>query len=202
MLNRNRATKETGNRPMSAFATSAASALPKALLIVATLALAACQNPDKYGNGSGGTGGTGGTGGSGTDGIGTSGLGDAANPASPAYFNSTVGDKVLFQVDQSTLTDTARATLDGQAQWLNTNSQYAVIVEGHADEQGTREYNLALGARRASAVQQYLISRGVTPSRIQTVTYGKERPLAVCSDETCYAQNRRAATVLQAGSGV
>ena len=187
---------------MSAFARSAISVLPKALLIVGALTLAACQNPDKYGNGSGGTGGTGGTGGSGTDGIGTSGLGDAGNPASPAYFNTTVGDKVWFEVDQSTLTDRARATLDLQAQWLMANTGYAVIVEGHADEQGTREYNLALGARRASAVQQYLIAKGVTPSRIQTVTYGKERPLAVCSDETCYAQNRRAATVLQAGSGV
>ncbi len=181
---------------------SALSVLPKAFLIVATLALAACQNPDKYGNGSGGDGGAGGTGGAGGDGVSTSGLGDASNPASPAYFNATVGDKVWFVVDQSTLTDTARATLDGQAQWLNANTQYAVIVEGHADEQGTREYNLALGARRASAVQQYLIAQGVTPSRIQTVTYGKERPLAVCSDETCYAQNRRAATVLQVGSGV
>ena len=181
---------------------SALSVLPKAFLIVATLALAACQNPDKYGNGSGGAGGAGGTGGAGGDGVSTSGLGDASNPASPAYFNATVGDKVWFVVDQSTLTDTARATLDGQAQWLNANPQYAVIVEGHADEQGTREYNLALGARRASAVQQYLIAQGVTPSRIQTVTYGKERPLAVCSDETCYAQNRRAATVLQVGSGV
>lgn len=181
---------------------SALSVLPKAFLIVATLALAACQNPDKYGNGSGGDGGAGGTGGAGGDGVSTSGLGDASNPASPAYFNATVGDKVWFVVDQSTLTDAARATLDGQAQWLNANTQYAVIVEGHADEQGTREYNLALGARRASAVQQYLIAQGVTPSRIQTVTYGKERPLAVCSDETCYAQNRRAATVLQVGSGV
>ena len=181
---------------------SALSVLPKAFLIVATLALAACQNPDKYGNGSGGDGGAGGTGGAGGDGVSPAGLGDASHPASPAYFNATVGDKVWFVVDQSTLTDTARATLDGQAQWLNANTQYADIVEGHADEQGTREYNLALGARRASAVQQYLIAQGVTPSRIQTVTYGKERPLAVCSDETCYAQNRRAATVLQVGSGV
>jgi peptidoglycan-associated lipoprotein len=129
-------------------------------------------------------------------------LGDPSNPASPAYFNQTVGDRVWFVVDQSTLTDQARATLDGQARWLSANPQYAIIVEGHADEQGTREYNLALGARRASAVQQYLISQGVGPNRIQTVTYGKERPIAVCSDETCYAQNRRAVTVLQAGSGV
>lgn len=179
---------------------SAFTVLPKALLLVAALALTACKNPDKYG--SGGDGGAGGAGGTGGDGVSTSGLGDASNPASPAYFNQTVGDKVWFLVDQSTLTDQARATLEQQAAWLNTNSQYAVIIEGHADEQGTRDYNLALGARRASAVQQFLISRGVAPNRIQTVTYGKERPLAVCSDETCYAQNRRAATVLQVGGGV
>jgi peptidoglycan-associated lipoprotein len=184
---------------------SALSVLPKALLIVATLALAACQNPDRYGSGSDGSGtdGTGGAGGGIAGGaIDGSSLGDPSNPASPAYFNQTVGDRVLFVVDQSTLTDAARATLDGQAQWLQSNPQYAVIVEGHADEQGTREYNLALGARRASAVQQYLISKGIAPNRVQTVSYGKERPIAICSDETCYSQNRRAVTVLQVGSGV
>jgi peptidoglycan-associated lipoprotein len=186
---------------------SALSVWPKALLIIATLTLAACQNPDRYGGGSGtagagGTGGTGGTGGIGGGAIDSSNLGDPSNPASPAYFNATVGDRVHFVVDQSTLTDEARGILDGQARWLLANPQYAVIVEGHADEQGTREYNLALGARRASAVQQYLISKGVAPARIQTVTYGKERPIAVCSDETCYAQNRRAVTVLQVSSGV
>ena len=178
------------------------SVLPKALLIVATLALAACQNPDKYGSGSGGAGGAGGTGGAGGDGVSTSGLGDVSNPASPAYFNQTVGDKVWFEVDQSTLTDKARATLDLQAQWLTANTGYAVLIEGNADEQGTEDYNLALGARRAAAVQQYLIAKGIAPGRIQTISYGKLKPLAVCSDETCYAQNRRAATVLQVGSGV
>jgi peptidoglycan-associated lipoprotein len=182
---------------------SAVSYLPKVLLIVSALALAACQNPDRYGGGgAGGAGGAGGTGGAGMGGISGSALGDPSNPASPAYFNQTVGDRVHFQVDQSTLSDEARRILDGQAQWLIAHPQYAVIIEGHADEQGTREYNLALGARRASAVQQYLISKGVAPSRIQTVTYGKERPIAVCSDESCYAQNRRAVTVLQVGGGV
>lgn len=177
----------------------------KALLIVAALALTACKNPDRYGSGDGGMGGADGAGGMGGingGAIDGSGLGDPSNPASPAYFNQTIGDRVLFVVDQSTLTDTARLTLDGQAQWLMANPQYAVIIEGHADEQGTREYNLALGARRASAVQQYLIAKGVAPNRIQTVSYGKERPIAVCSDESCYSQNRRAVTVLQAGSGV
>jgi peptidoglycan-associated lipoprotein len=177
---------------------------PKILLIVAALALGACQNPDRFGSGGSGAdgGANGANGGINGGAIDGSNLGDPSNPASPAYFNQTVGDRVLFVVDQSTLTDIGRATLDGQAQWLQANPQYAIIVEGHADEQGTREYNLALGARRASAVQQYLISKGISPSRVQTVSYGKERPIAICSDETCYSQNRRAVTVLQVGSGV
>jgi peptidoglycan-associated lipoprotein len=89
----------------------------------------------------------------------------------------------------------------GQAQWLNTNPGYAAIIEGHADEQGTREYNLALGAKRASAVQEFLISQGVAANRMRTISYGKERPLEVCSDEACYAKNRRAVTVLSVGAG-
>jgi len=145
-------------------------------------------------------GGAGGAGGAGAGGIGTTGLGDPSNPSSPAYFQQTVGDRVLFPVDQSTLTDLARTTLTGQAGWLNANPDYAVIIEGHADEQGTREYNLALGARRASAVQDFLISQGVGPGRLRTVTYGKERPIEICSEEACYAKNRRAVTVLQIGA--
>ena len=86
-----------------------------------------------------------------------------------------------------------------QAVWLMNNAGYTAIIEGHADEQGTREYNVALGARRASAVQDFLVTQGVAPNRLRTVSYGKERPLAVCSDETCYSQNRRAVTVLSAG---
>jgi peptidoglycan-associated lipoprotein len=171
--------------------------LSKALLLVAVLGLAACNNPDRYGAaGAGGMGGAGAGGAGGAGGIGTSGLGD---PASPAYFQQTVGDRVLFPVDQSTLTEAARTTLTGQAVWLKANADYAVIIEGHADEQGTREYNLALGARRASAVQDFLISQGVGPSRMRTVSYGKERPIEICSDEACYAKNRRAVTVLQMG---
>ena len=90
--------------------------------------------------------------------------------------------------------------LDGQAGWLQTNNDYLAIIEGHADEQGTREYNLALGARRANAVREYLISKGVASGRIRTVSYGKERPIAVCSDESCYSQNRRAVTVISIGT--
>lgn len=127
-------------------------------------------------------------------------LGDPTDPTSVAYFNQTVGDRVLFAVDQHTLTPQGESVLAQQANWLTTNPEYAAVVEGHADEQGTREYNLALGARRASSVQNYLISQGVAPSRLRTVSFGKERPIEVCSDEACYSQNRRAVTILSAGN--
>ncbi|MEO5614825.1 MAG: peptidoglycan-associated lipoprotein Pal [Cypionkella sp.] len=171
--------------------------LPKALLIVAALGLAACNNPDRYKNGAGADGMNNGAG----SGINTNGLGDPSNPRSIAYFNQSVGDRVLFPVDQSTLTPEARGVLAGQASWLATNADYAIIIEGHADEQGTREYNLALGARRAASVQDFLISQGVSPSRMRTISYGKERPIEVCSEEACYAKNRRAVTVLSMGTG-
>ena len=180
----------------------------KALLIVAALTLAACQNPDRYGSGNldnYGNGGYGANGaGNGANGgyIDTTGLGDPNNPASIAYFNQSVGDRVHFANDQSTLNDENRSVLIGQARWLNANPQYGIIVEGHADEKGTREYNLALGARRAASVQQFLISQGVSGSRMRTISYGKERPIEVCSEEACYYKNRRAVTVLSAGSGV
>ena len=171
----------------------------KSLLWISVLGLAACNNPDRYGQGGpGGQDGPGGAGGV----IDTTGLGDPNNPTSIAYFNQTVGDRVLFQVDQSTLTPEGRGILTAQANWLNQNAGYAAIIEGHADEQGTREYNLALGARRAAAVQNFLISQGVQASRLRTISYGKERPLEVCSEEACYAKNRRAVTVLSAGAGV
>lgn len=166
----------------------------KAMLLVAVLGLAACNNPDRYG--AGGAGGIGGPGG-----INTSGLGDVNDPTSIAYFNQTLGDRVFFAVDQSNVSDQARNILTAQAQWLMANGDYAIIIEGHADEQGTREYNLALGARRASAVQNYLISQGIAPSRMRTVSYGKERPVEVCSTEDCYSRNRRAVTVLSVGAG-
>jgi peptidoglycan-associated lipoprotein len=172
----------------------------KAFLLMAVLGLAACNNPDRFGAGAGGAGGAGGVGGAGS-GIDSSGLGDPNDPRSVAYFNQTVGDRVLFAVDQANLSDQARQTLAGQAQWLNTNADYAIIIEGHADEQGTREYNLALGAKRASAVQNFLISQGVSANRMRTISYGKERPIEVCSDESCYSRNRRAVTVLSVGAG-
>ncbi|MEZ5778968.1 MAG: peptidoglycan-associated lipoprotein Pal [Paracoccaceae bacterium] len=165
------------------------------LLLTGALALSACNNPDRYGaNGANGAAGAGG--------ISAGALGDPSDPNSPAYFNQTIGDRVLFAVDQSTLSPAAQQTLAQQAGWLNQHPNYTAIIEGHADEQGTREYNLALGARRAAAVQAYLVAQGVASNRLQTVSYGKERPLAVCSDEACYSQNRRAVTVIGAGAGV
>lgn len=169
--------------------------LPKVLMLTAALALSACNNPDRFG--AGGAGGPGGAGG-----IDTASLGDPNNPNSPAYFAQTIGDKVLFAVDQHSLTFEAQQVLTAQAVWMNQHPEYTAIVEGHADEQGTREYNLALGARRATAVQEFLIAQGVASGRLRTVSYGKERPLAVCSEEACYAQNRRAVTVLATGAGV
>ncbi|MCI2397942.1 peptidoglycan-associated lipoprotein Pal [Aliiroseovarius subalbicans] len=164
--------------------------LTKAILLVSALAVTACTNPDRFDNaGAGG----------GAAGAGAIVPGSASDPASAAYFQQTVGDRVLFAVDQSSLSGEGIDVLTKQAAWLMENPLYTAIIEGHADEQGTREYNLALGARRASAVQNFLIERGVAPNRLKTVSYGKERPLEVCSDETCYAKNRRAVTVLAAG---
>jgi peptidoglycan-associated lipoprotein len=175
--------------------------LPKAFLLVAALGLAACNNPDRFG--AGGAGGTDGFGAGGAGGfIDTTGLGDPNDPRSIAFFNQRVGDRVLFAVDQHTLSPQAQQVLAAQAQWLNANPAYAIIIEGHADEQGTREYNLALGARRATSVQNYLISQGVAGNRMRTISYGKERPIEVCSNEACYAQNRRSVTVLSVGGGV
>ena len=93
------------------------------------------------------------------------------------------------------------ATLDKQAQWLSRYPRYTFLIEGHADERGTREYNFSLGARRAQTVRDYLASRGIAGSRIRTVSYGKERPVAVCNDISCWSQNRRAVTVLDGGAG-
>jgi len=112
-----------------------------------------------------------------------------------------VGDRVFFDTDQSSLRADARATLQRQAAWMNQYPNIKVNLEGHADERGTREYNLALGARRANSAKDYLVSLGVQPARIQTISFGKERPVALCSDESCWAQNRRAVTVVTMGAG-
>ncbi|MDQ2095085.1 peptidoglycan-associated lipoprotein Pal [Rhodalgimonas zhirmunskyi] len=166
----------------------------KVLILIAGLSLAACTDAGRFDNEAPGSGAGVGTG-AGTGII----EGSANDPKSPLYFQQAIGDRVLFNVDQHTLDPEAKVTLDGQASWLASNSDYNAVIEGHADEQGTREYNLALGARRANAVREYLMSKGLPASRMKTVSYGKEKPLAVCSEESCYRQNRRAVTVLQAG---
>jgi peptidoglycan-associated lipoprotein len=160
-------------------------------IVIAALALSACTNPNRFG--------ADGAGGGVNAGAGGVVPGSANDPTSTVYFQQSIGDRVLFEVDQSTLTAVGRSTLDGQAQWLITNSDYQAVIEGHADEQGTREYNLALGARRANAAQEYLISKGVPSGRLRVVSYGKERPIEICSEEACYAKNRRAVTVLAGG---
>jgi peptidoglycan-associated lipoprotein len=130
----------------------------------------------------------------------TAGMGAAATPGSQQDFVVNVGDRVFFETDSSELTPQSVATLDKQAQWLNNYNRYAFTIEGHADERGTREYNIALGARRAQTVREYLVSRGVSGQRMRTISYGKERPVAVCNDISCWSQNRRAVTVLNQSS--
>src|ERR1700719_782356 len=126
--------------------------------------------------------------------------GSAATPGSAQDFVVNVGDRVFFETDSTELTPQARATLDKQAQWLAQYNRYAFTIEGHADERGTREYNIALGAKRAQNVREYLASRGIDASRMRTISYGKERPVAVCDDISCWSQNRRAVTVLSASA--
>ena len=152
-----------------------------AAMILAGLSLAACANkPDMAGA--------------------NAGLAGNAAPGSAQDFVVNVGDRVFFESDSSELTPQSISTLDKQAQWLARYNRYAFTIEGHADERGTREYNIALGARRAQAVRDYLTSRGVEANRMRTISYGKERPVAVCNDISCWSQNRRAVTVLNASS--
>lgn len=121
---------------------------------------------------------------------------NGAVPGSQQDLALNVGDRIFFDVDSAAIRPASATTLDRQAQWLAKYSREAVTIEGHADERGTREYNLALGARRAAAARTYLISKGVSASRIKTISYGKERPVAVCDDISCWSQNRRAVTVV------
>lgn len=120
----------------------------------------------------------------------------AATQMSDAEKLAQVGNTVYFGFDSSELDGEAQATLDRQAAFLNVNPTMVVIIEGHADERGTREYNLALGDRRAVSVRDYLLAKGLNAARIRTVSYGKERPSVVGSNEDSWAKNRRAATVL------
>ena len=155
-----------------------------AAAIVLALTAAACSSNKDAAGGAGGFG-----------------AGGAATPGSSQDFVVNVGDRVFFETDSTDLTPTAVATLDKQAQWLSQYPQYTFLIEGHADERGTREYNFSLSARRAQVVREYLSSRGIQPSRMRTVSYGKERPVAVCNDISCWSQNRRAVTVLGGAAG-
>jgi len=156
--------------------------LKLAAVVVVALTMGACANKNGLG---------------GADGAGVAG---AATPGSQQDFVVNVGDRVFFESDQSDLSPQAVATLEKQVQWLQMYNQYSFTIEGHADERGTREYNIALGARRAQAVRSFFASRGIAPQRMRTISYGKERPVAVCNDISCWSQNRRAVTVLNASS--
>lgn len=147
----------------------------------AIAALAACETAPNANGSAGGTGGTG----------------------EGAYSSSSVGelapgvtDRVFFEYDSSALDAQGQDVLTRQAGWLQSNGNVNVTIEGHCDERGTREYNIALGERRAYAAKKYLVSQGVSPNRISTVSYGKERPAVIGSDEGAWAQNRRAVTVV------
>ena len=126
----------------------------------------------------------------------------SATPGTQRDFTQNVGDIVYFSSDQSDLTPEAQQTLTKQAQWLQQYPQYTITVEGHADERGTREYNIALGAKRATSVRTFLAQNGINAQRLRTISYGKERPVAVCNDISCWSQNRRAQTVLNSGGQV
>jgi len=123
-------------------------------------------------------------------------------PGSKQEFNGRIGDTVRFEVDSSELTAEGRSILNAQAIWLRQYASYPITVEGHADERGTREYNIALGGRRAETTKNFLIAQGINAGRIRTISYGKERPVAVCDDITCWSQNRRTVTVLDGGGAV
>jgi len=155
-------------------------------MLAALMALGACEGNNIFGGG----GNAGQTPGSG-----------AIEESSLAYFNTTIGDTILFAVNEATISPAAKQILDAQVAWLNKYPDRTITIEGHADEQGTREYNLALGARRAAAVQNYMVSAGLLATRLSIISYGKERPLAVCSTEACWSQNRRAVTVVAGGMG-
>lgn len=165
--------------------------ISKPLICVAMLALAACSNATDWSS-------------SPSNDVDLNGAaaptlaepGSPADPTSPAHFQQVVGDRVFFAVDTATLSAQAQSVLQAQANWLLANTDFTATIEGHADEQGTREYNIALGARRATAVREYLVQLGVRESRLKIVSFGKERPVEICSEESCYAQNRRSVTVL------
>lgn len=168
-----------------------------AVIAVALLGLAACESaPQQVGGTAGG--GQSGRGGQAVTSSPNTGIDSRALNAAELQrlFATEVGDRVLFAYDAYALQPAGFAVLDRQAQWLKRNGQYRITIEGHADERGTREYNLALAERRATTVRNYLVNQGIPADRLTVVSYGKERPTAITSDEAAWAQNRRAVTVL------
>lgn len=126
-------------------------------------------------------------------------LGSTVAPGSQEDLVANVGDRVFFGYDQYALDGKSRSVLDKQAAWLSANPSVSIIVQGHCDERGTREYNLALGERRANSAKDYLVQLGVNPNRVRTISFGKERPVALGSNDGAYAQNRRSVTTVNVG---
>lgn len=156
----------------------------KFLCLMAALVLVAACDTTGTDEGAAGAGGAGGL------------RAGAAKPGTQDDLVVNVGDRVFFGFDKSDLTSEARATLDRQAAWLKKYPSLRVSLEGHCDERGTREYNIALGERRATAAKNYLVAAGIGADRVKTVSYGKERPAVLGSNETAWAQNRRSVTVV------
>jgi len=157
-------------------------------IVAATFLLAACETASQVSGDSAST--------SASNTASSSSASSSAADKTPAEKLAQVGDTVNFDFDSAELTVSARSTLNRQAAFLSLNPDLMIVIEGHADERGTREYNLALGDRRATAVRDYLVAKGINSARVRTVSYGKERPIAAGSDEAAWAKNRRAATVL------
>jgi peptidoglycan-associated lipoprotein len=166
-------------------------------LFAAVLLVGACETAPEE---SATTGGSGSSSASSSSSAETTSTAPSIAPGSPEDFVVNVGDRVFFDFDQYNLKGAARETLEKQAAWLKRYPGVEITIEGHCDERGTREYNLALGERRANAARDYLIALGVSPDRLRTISYGKERPVALAHTESAWAQNRRAVTTLS-GAG-
>lgn len=166
----------------------AVSCLAKIAVLSLTLVLAACSSSSKKLDAESAR-------------LNANGRGAPATPGTRRDFSQNVGDIVYFTTDSTDLTPEAQQTLTKQARWLGQYPKYTITIEGHADERGTREYNIALGARRAQSVRNFLSRSGVDSRRVRTISFGKERPVAVCNDISCWSQNRRAQTILNNRGG-
>jgi peptidoglycan-associated lipoprotein len=176
----------SGNHPSGSASSPLRRLARVAALALIAVSIGACANKELKSDGSiGGA----------NSGMGMNGKG-SATPGSQRDFAQNVGDIVYFSTDATDLTPEAQQTLTTQSRWLQQYAQYTITIEGHADERGTREYNIALGAKRAQSVRDFLVRNGINAQRVRTVSFGKERPVAVCNDISCWSQNRRAQTVL------